>query len=89
MSRATLLAVLMTCSNTVAIVALVVVGCSKPAPPASAPSVYNELVEAGCIAPDDASYAAVQEGLQSDAQPPWFACLADGGTVAGCSVPCD
>lgn len=66
-----------------------IVGCAKPAPTPT-PTIYTTLVQAGCLDPnDDAGLSAVQRGLLSDAQPPWFACLADGGTVAGCGVPCE
>jgi hypothetical protein len=50
--------------------------------------VYNELVDSGCLSSGDASFVAVQAGTQSDAQPPWFSCLFDGGTIASCGVPC-
>jgi hypothetical protein len=64
--------------------------CSKPAPVGPTPEiVYGELVNAGCLAPDDGGVTAVaQERALPDA-PPWILCLFDGGTVAACQVPCD
>jgi hypothetical protein len=67
-------------------------GCTKP-PPSPAPppdsSVYAELVAATrCLQAGEAGALAVEQGLTSDAQPPWFACLVAGGTVASCGGPC-
>jgi hypothetical protein len=70
---------------------LAVIACSKPSPATgpTATSVYNELVAAGCLAPDDGGAAAVAEEHAAAPQEPWMACLWDGGTVAACGVPCD
>lgn len=63
--------------------------CSRPSQtPPGASGIYFELVEAGCMAPSDSGVASVAEGLASDAAPSWFSCLAEGGTVSGCAVPC-
>ena len=53
--------------------------------------VTGLLVEAGCLAPDDAGndYASVYEEHVSDAEPSWLACLYAGGTVKTCAVPCN
>lgn len=54
-------------------------------------TVLGELVEAGCIAPDDntgTALAAVVDEHTSDAEEPWLACLFDGGTVVRCGAPC-
>lgn len=66
--------------------------CSKPGPPAvtvTNESVYAALVEAGCLASEDGGVAYVQQEHSLPDQPAWLACLYDGGTVAGCGVPCD
>ena len=68
--------------------ALLLVACPKPAP-VTPSSIYAELVEAGCLASDDAGLAAVQQESQLDAAPAWFLCLQSGGTVTGCDVPCE
>ncbi len=80
-------------SSFAVLLVLVGVGC-KPAPSPTNPtptSVYLDLVEAGCLAPDDAgpSSIAEEEALGADAGFPWLDCLFDGGTVASCNVPCD
>lgn len=72
-------------------------GCSgcQPGPPAPQPpptldqTIYGELVEAGCLAPDPATgvSSVASEHAMPD-QPAWLACLYDGGTIAGCNVPC-
>ena len=60
---------------------------AETTPPAA---IYQELVSGGCLSPDDSG-----EGLLgvvdlefSDAEPPWLACMAAGGTVASCVAPC-
>jgi hypothetical protein len=78
----------------VGLMGLVVVccGCTRtaptPMPTASAEAIYTALVQAGCLAPDDSGVGAVQLGAASNAAPPWFTCLIDGGTIASCGVPC-
>lgn len=66
-------------------------GCNKPSPPnTQAQNIYAELVEAGCLQADDSGLATVQSALQFDgATPSWFTCLANGGTVSSCQLPCD
>jgi hypothetical protein len=62
--------------------------CCSRLPPATPPvDVQGELVEAGCLAAGDDS-GDFQQALASDAYP-WLACLAEGGSVAGCGVPCE
>lgn len=74
MTRAALLLVLAGCS-----------GCPSSTPPAaSAQAIYGGLVEAGCMADTDGGLAAIQSELAAQPQPPWFSCLADGGSVASC-----
>lgn len=67
-------------------------GC-KPAPspgppqPPTADTVYEALVDAGCLAPtaDGVDAVAEEHALGGDA---WLDCLYDGGTVRACAVPC-
>jgi hypothetical protein len=70
--------------------ALVAAAACVPSPPASptASTVYGELVDAGCLAATDSGLAAVQAEHDTDAAPPWFDCLWDGGSVTACDVPC-
>jgi len=67
---------------------LLLVGCNLVPTTPNSQVVYNELIEAGCLASSDASLLGVQQGVLSDAQPPWFSCLVDGGSINGCNVPC-
>jgi hypothetical protein len=60
---------------------------SKPTTP-SDQSVYQALVQAGCLKDDDAGLPAVIAEHQLPTPPPWLNCLYSGGTVAGCGVPC-
>ena len=67
-------------------------GCNycQPAPssaPVNAAQVYGELVEGGFLAPDEAGVEAVQQEHQRQDEPPWLACLFDGGTPEACGVP--
>jgi hypothetical protein len=68
--------------------------CQKPAPAPPAPTqetptqIYDELVEAGCLAPDEGGPQAVLQESQSDVAPAWLACLFGGGTIRGCGAPC-
>jgi hypothetical protein len=70
--------------------AAALVCCKVSNPPSmNATAVYNELVDAGCMAPDDGGATAVaQELALGDAADPWLTCLFGGGTVASCNVPC-
>jgi hypothetical protein len=62
---------------------------SPPPPPPTAQTIYAEIVEAGCLAPDpDGGIAAVQGEMALRPPPAWMQCLQDGGTVAACAVPC-
>ncbi|MDE2022204.1 MAG: hypothetical protein KGI71_04840 [Patescibacteria group bacterium] len=73
-----------------AALALVLAGCNscQPAAAPSDQSVYETLVDAGCMAPDP------EGGVQAVAldhqigDHPWLQCLYDGGTVKSCGVPC-
>ena len=70
---------------------LALLGVACKTPPAStvdASTVYNELVTAGCLAPDDAGPSTIAQEHALPDQEPWMACLWDGGTVASCNVPC-
>lgn len=66
-----------------------VAGCppasSKPTPA----QIAGSLVEAGCVAASPTLAASVQAELEAGSVPAWAACLAAGGTVAACAVPCD
>lgn len=70
---------------------LAAVGCSpSPVVSPTAESVYLALVEAGCLAPDEAGPSDIaQESALGDAGFPWLSCLFDGGTISTCNVPCD
>jgi hypothetical protein len=61
-----------------------------PMPIDQASAIYVELVEAGCLAPDDSGdgVTSIYEQHQSDAQPLWLGCLYMGGSVQSCKVPC-
>lgn len=52
--------------------------------------VYGELVEAGCLAPDDSGegLVGIVDLQHSDAEPTWLSCLFDGNSVKFCSPPC-
>ncbi len=68
---------------------LMAAACAKPVPISpTARTVYSELVDAGCLAATDAGLSSVQEEFNSDAAPPWFGCLWDGGSIATCNTPC-
>lgn len=71
--------------------AVFLTGCSKQ-PPATTPAqrAFDLFVEAGCTAADDsgAGAQAFLEESMSDAAPPFFACLLEGGTITSCNVNC-
>ena len=85
----------------VLLAAVVLAGCNAcqptPAPPPPGPpvptimavTVYNEMVAAKCMDPDDGGAAAMQEAHLADYQEPWMACMFNGGTVVGCRAPCE
>ena len=55
----------------------------------SAATIYSELVAGGCMAPDpDGGIAYVQKALVTSGQPSWLLCLAGGGSISSCNVPC-
>jgi hypothetical protein len=71
--------------------------CSQPTPPPNTPptaqDVYVALVDAGCLAPDDAGASAVGKEHDRADSPAWLNCLFGGGVVdkakiAACAVPC-
>ncbi len=71
--------------------------CQPTPPPAGPPildgqaaRIYTELVEAGCLAPDDEGgvVAVAAEHALGDATPSWLMCLYNGGSITGCQVPC-
>ncbi len=49
--------------------------------------IWNALLEAGCVAPDDGGPMTIaqEEALDADA---WLACMAAGGSVQACGAPC-
>ena len=75
-------------------------GCNTPSPQPSPPvgppppgvpndnTVYAELTLAQCLAQTDGGVTAVANMHKSDREPPWLACMYNGGTVASCNVPC-
>lgn len=76
------------------LVALCGCGSCTPAPPPPAPTspagIYLQVVEAGCMMPDPVGGpAAFAEELDGAMPPPvWLRCMALGGDVASCGVPC-
>ncbi len=66
-------------------------GCpTTPTPTTQPPAViYGELVDAGCLQATDSGLEAIQQAIATPGAPAWFSCLANGGTVASCHVPCN
>jgi hypothetical protein len=67
--------------------------CSNPPPsppvtPVGAAAIWSELVEAGCAKPDDAGPAGVAKELEAGKDTGGIGCLAAGGSVTSCGVPC-
>lgn len=65
--------------------------CCTPSSPAVDPravTIYTELVEAGCMAPDDGGIAAIAQEHALLDQAPWLGCLWDGGSLTSCAVFC-
>lgn len=66
---------------------------SSPPPDAAPPvgptdqRIYSILVEAGCLAPSAGNPAAVA-GERAQWHDMGLDCLADGGTIQSCHVPC-
>jgi len=54
-----------------------------------ATTIYNELVEAGCMAPNDPTGPSALAQSLAAGDFPWLPCLFDGGTVTSCNVPCE
>jgi hypothetical protein len=75
---------------TLAFLVAIAAGCrSQPAAsPITADQVTEELVDAGCLAPGAGDVDAVAAELATG-HDPWLACLFDGGSIAGCNVPCE
>lgn len=69
--------------------AIALSGCSKPASGPSSEVIAAELVEAGCAKASPTLAQSVAAELEAGAAPAWASCLAEGGSVSGCSVPCD
>lgn len=70
-----------------AAVAAITACCTRQPPASPTVDVQGELVEAGCLASGDDS-GDFQQALSSGAYP-WLSCLAEGGTIAACNVPCE
>jgi hypothetical protein len=72
-----------------ALLTLTVIACQPSSAPAAMTdqSVYNELVDAGCLAASDGGVAAVAAERASP-NPAWLNCLYGGGSITGCQVPC-
>ena len=67
--------------------ALALTGCSSCTPAVAPPtptSIYQELVDAGCLVPSEGGVAAVTAELALRPPPVWMQCLANGGSVAAC-----
>lgn len=64
--------------------------CQNPPSPAPTPAqaVYGEMVEAGCLAPSDSGAYWVAQEIAMSNPPAWVTCLADGGRILACGVPC-
>jgi hypothetical protein len=71
------------------LIGLLALGCVKTPAAPTADTVAAELVEAGCIQSSVSLPTSVEVELHEDGAPAWIGCLFEGGTVAGCSVPCD
>jgi hypothetical protein len=71
-----------------AIAGVIGAGC-KSTSQTTPQSIYSELVDGNCLQKDDSGLPSVQAAFTSDAAPPWFLCLKDGGTIGACGVPCD
>lgn len=74
-------------------IAVALAGCtcqptSSPTTPLSDQAVYNELVEAGCMAADRDGGLAAVAAEHASPNPAYLNCLYNGGTIAGCAVPC-
>jgi hypothetical protein len=64
-----------------------VVGCTPSTGP-TPQSVYQSLVDAGCLAASADGVASLEaEHIRTD-QPTWLACMYAGGSVPSCAVPC-
>lgn len=70
--------------------ALLFLAACTPSPPApaTAQTVYDRLVEAGCLSAAPDGVQAVADEHADPAQPAWMQCMFDGGTVQTCGVPC-
>jgi hypothetical protein len=68
---------------------VLLVGCKVIVPTSpSDQSIYQSLVDAGCMAATDAGPSDIAAERALPAPPAWLNCLVNGGTVAGCAVPC-
>jgi len=60
-------------------------GCTPSTPAAS---IYQSLVDAGCLAPAADGVQAIADEHAASNHPTWIDCMWNGGTVIGCQVPC-
>ena len=61
---------------------------SQPATSLTDQQIATELVEAGCLANDDTAVPAVHAERALNPPAAWMDCIASGGSVTGCQVPC-
>ena len=61
---------------------------TPPPPPVPAQVVYQELVDAGCIAVSATGASDLALENTMDAAPDWLRCLFDGGSVSSCGPQC-
>jgi hypothetical protein len=68
-----------------------VASCTNGPTAPTAATIYDELVDAGCLIADDAGLPHVQAEIAlGDAASAWMQCLEKaGGTVVTCGVPCN
>ncbi|HXB28048.1 MAG TPA: hypothetical protein VNV25_25180 [Gemmatimonadaceae bacterium] len=73
-----------------ALALMLLAGCqpSQPATSLTDQQITAELVDAGCFPGNASDLAAVHAERAKDPPAAWMDCLAGGGTVAGCTVPC-
>lgn len=79
------------CMSTVKAVGflLSILSCAPTSPPpATAQTVYTELVIGGCLSATPDGLQAVTDEHSDSEQPAWMACLFDGGSIQTCNVPC-
>jgi hypothetical protein len=67
-------------------VAIGILASCTPSTPAA--SIYQSLVDAGCLAPAADGVQAIADEHAASNHPTWIDCMWAGGTVIGCQVPC-